>query len=478
MPDISDAVREDIELRLGQFLKGKTGYSQPTYVGAGGSAAIYKVDTLAGTRALKVYDPKFFSSENAQAEARRLELQRSLIGHDCPTLVKVFSVEEAEGTAFIEMEFVAWPQLKKVLASVPDEKISSLIQQLVEAVVFLEKLDIAHRDVKPENIHVTEDFSHLKLIDLGVSRTMSPRDEEGGDATDHGKKRPFIATAQYSSPEYLFRLDPPSPNLWKALNLYQVGAVLHDLVNKKPLFDDEVNLGNRWLVARAVLTKIPNFPDADPARLLAQKALATRCLAKDMETRLRIVSWSDFTFEAATDRLSALKSRLAKGKGLVGSQSAAAIDERLRFEREQFAKRFCESIRTELIAACDRVVHVTMMARGSGRASGYEFLLGIGQRATVSALVCLDWFDDMNSNSARASIAAAMSCGSGACPTPEPQAVAVATIGESEEAVSLDVARRLADILMCVLDLLDSAEDAAALHGTDVGKLIANKDVA
>jgi eukaryotic-like serine/threonine-protein kinase len=476
MPDISEAVREDIEARLGRFLTTKMGYSQPTYVGAGGSAAIYKVDTPSGVRAIKVYDPKFFTNENAKAEGRRLELQRSLIGHDCSTLVKVFSVEEAEHTAFIEMEFVPWPQLKKVLASVPDEKISGLIRQLVEAVVFLEKLDIAHRDVKPENIHVAEDFSLLKLIDLGVSRIMSPRDEEGSDATDHGQKRPFIATAQYSSPEYLFRLDAPSPNLWKALNIYQVGAVLHDLISKKPLFDDEVNLDNRWLVARAVLTKVPNFPDADPTRLVAQKALATRCLAKDMETRLRIVSWSDFTFEAATDGLSVLKSRLAKGKGLAGSQSAAAIDERLRFEREQFAKRFCEAIRTELIGACDRMVHVTMVVSSSGRALGYEFQLEIGQRATVLANVHLDWFDGLGCNSARVSIAAGMSCGSNAIPPPEAQAVAVATINESEEAVSLDVARRLADILVYALDLLESVEDPMALNGADVGRVALNKD--
>ncbi|OOG61953.1 hypothetical protein B0E46_14230 [Rhodanobacter sp. B04] len=476
MPDISDAVREDIEVRLGRFLKAKDKYSHPTFIGSGGSAAIYKVDTDSGPRAIKVYDPKFLTGDHAKAEARRLDLQRSLIGHDCSTLVKVFRVEEAEGTAFIEMEFVPWPQLKRVLADVPDEKVSGLVKQLVEAVVFLEKLDIAHRDVKPENIHVSEDFSQLKLIDLGVSRTMSPRDEEGNDATDHGQKRPFIATAQYSSPEYLFRLDAPSPNLWKALNIYQVGAVLHDLINKKPLFDDEVNLDNRWLVARAVLTKIPNFPDADPTRLVAQKALAIRCLTKDVDTRLRIVSWSDFTFEASTDGLSTLKSRLAKGKGLAGSQGAAAVDERLRFEREQFAKRFCEVVRTELIAACDRKVHVTMVVNASGGASGYEFELEIGPRVTVLASVRLDWFDDMNCNSARVSIAAALSCGSSAAPNPEPQVVAVATISESEETIALDVARCLADILVRVLDLLESTDDVTVLHGTDIGQLVLDTD--
>jgi serine/threonine-protein kinase len=304
---------------------------------------------------------------------------------------------------------------------------------------------------------------------------MSLRDEEADDGTDHGRKRPFIATAQYSSPEYLFRLDAPSPSLWKALNIYQVGAVLHDLINKKPLFDEEVSLTNRWLLARAVLTKTPNYPDVDQTRLIAQKALATRCLTKDMETRLRIVSWNDFTFEAATDGLSKLKGRLAKGRGLAGSQGAAAVDERLRFERAQFAKRFSETVRTELIAACDREIHVSLVAIRTGDHSDYRFELGVSKAIRVLATIYFGWFDDgLSSTSARISISAAMSSEQNQIPSCEPRAVAVAAINNSEEIVALDVARRLANIVLRALDLIESGQDAAILNGTDIGKLELN----
>lgn len=474
MPDISEAVLLDMEARLRAFLKTRPLYKGATFVGSGGSAAIFRVSTPAGDKAIKVYDPKFLEGSGAAAEGRRLELQRSLIGHDCPTLVAVDGVTEAEGTAFIEMEFVSWPQLKKVLSKVPDEKVSSLTQQLVEAVVFLEKLDIAHRDVKPENIHVSDDFSQLKLIDLGVARTLSVPDEEGAEATDHGQRRPFIATAQYSSPEYLFRLDAPSPTLWKALNLYQVGAVLHDLINKKPLFQGEVDVANRFVVAKAVLSKTATFPDTDPTRLAAQKALAARCLVKDMNSRLQIVRWSDFTFETATDPLAALKSRLAKGAGLAGSQAAASTEARLQFEREVFSKRFCESIRTELIAVSNKTVQITMMPNHRGMASGYTFELAIGL-VTVVTEIRFDWFDDMQSDSARVSIGAVVRCGATEMPEPVLLEVAVATISQSEDVVSLDVANRVAEILGRVLDMIDAVADKAALHGTDVGKLCLGK---
>lgn len=465
MPDISDDVRKEIEVRLAEFLTAKPGYGAPAFVGAGGSAAIYRVETPSGPRAIKVYDPKFFGEGNAKAEERRLKLQQSLIGHDCKTLVAVVEVVEAHGTGFIEMEFVAWPSLKKVLASVPDGQVATLIGQLVEATTYLEKLDIVHRDIKPENIHVSEDFTKLKLIDLGVARGLSLPDEEGEEATDHGHKRPFIATAQYSSPEYLFRLDTPSPTLWRALNLYQVGAVLHDLINKKPLFDYEVGLGNKWLVARAVLTKPPSFPDADPLRLASLKALASRCLVKDMNTRLNIVSWSDFTSAGDSTPLATLKSKLTKGKAQAGTQLVAATQAKLKFERDTFAKRFCESVRTELIEACAGEVKVSLTGPTH---HGYNFEFAITNAVTLCCEVEFAWENEHQPKSATIALGGLVKCGQDLTDSPKRVQVAVATIEESEDVATIDVSQRIAQLIGRVVDMLDGIPDHAALHGTDV----------
>lgn len=100
-----------------------------------------------------------------------------------------------------------------------------------------------------------------------------------------------------------------------SLNFYQVGAVLHDLIKKEALFQYEILLGNRWLVARAVLTKQPSFFEADTKRLSAEKALALRCLTKDLDTRMSLVGWDEFKFNKAEDSLTALKTKLSKGLG-------------------------------------------------------------------------------------------------------------------------------------------------------------------
>ena len=468
MPDLSPSLIAELEARLVAYLKSRGSCAAPSFIGSGGSAATYRVETEAGPRAIKVYDPGLFVEANAMAERRRLELQRSLIGHDCSTLVTVYRVDEELDTAFIEMEFVPWSSLKKVLQKVPDERVSVLTQKLVEAVTFLEGLSIVHRDVKPENIHVSDDFSELKLIDLGVSRTLAVPEDDAGDTTDNGQRRPFISTAQYSSPEYLFRLDAPSEDLWKALNLYQVGAVLHDLINKRPLFQEEVDVGNRFVVAKAVLTKVPSFPDTSPERLASQKALAARCLTKDMSTRVQIVSWSDFKFEAATDSLGSLKAHLAKTKGLAGTQSLAAAQGRLRFERNQSAKRVCDAIRGELIDAAGNDVPITLSPIGDGEGS-YSLELAIGQGCSVVARVSFEWFEDLHVRSAAVFVSATLRIGAEPAPAPQPIKLAVATINVSEDVVANDLANRVAELVAFVIDLLDGTPERATLHGMDVG---------
>ncbi len=468
MPDLSKEVLLDIEERLEKYIGSRAGYHSSVYIDCGGSAATYAVASPGGKRAIKVYDPKFLTGNTSKAEKRRLELQRSLIGHTCEQLVTVYAVDEAEDTAFVEMEFVEWPQLKKVIADVPEQSVSKLIQELVTAVIFLEKLGIVHRDIKPENIHVSPDFSKLKLLDLGVARGIDPQEEDSGDGTDQGRARPFISTAQYSSPEYLFRLDEPSQDLWKALNLYQVGAVLHDLINKHPLFQDEVDKQNRWLIARAVLDKTPSFPDADPSRLARQKALASRCLVKDGAIRLQIASWTDFNFEAPADGLSALHAKLTKSKGTAGAQLLAASRHKLEFERSGATKRLCDSIKSELIAACSQQIRVSMFPDEPASTYAFVYEFPISESATLRCRLSLSWNDDLQSETATVLAETTIITNSKSPTKTSKVPLAVVAIGKSEDVTALDVANNVASMLAYTIDLAAAADDKDTLNGTDV----------
>ena len=441
MPALDTTVVSDLTNRLHYRLQTLNIATSPTFVNAGGSAAVFKVETPDGVRAFKVFDPRFLEGIGGPAERNRLALQRKLIGHDCPYLVRVYSIEEAEGTAFVEMEFCPWPQMSKCLSSVPDSEVPSLISQLVTVVRFLEERNIVHRDVKPENIHLSPNSNVLKVLDLGVARLLDT--DESGDAgmTDRENLRPFLATAQYSSPEYLFRLDEPTPRLWKALNFYQVGAVLHDLIMKSALFQEEVEIGNRWLVARAVLTKTPSFADVNPNRLAALKALSARCLVKDLETRLQIVRWSDFDTEGGTDPLARLRGRLQRGE--VGAP-AAALESRIRYDRATFEGRFIEAVKLQLIEACGtRLPLIVRVATpGTGRTFRFEFTHS--DRVRVTSSINIRWQEELFARTATITLGDSPIC--------------AVTVFEAEELSIQSVSRALADVVADSLDLIESNE--------------------
>jgi serine/threonine-protein kinase len=345
MPDLSQEKIDELQVTLKRYLE-KSGVEwEVDFLAAGGSAAVFRGINGEEKRAFKVFDPRFISAEEGSKEQERLGLQRRLIAHECDHLVQTFSIENFDDTAVIEMEYVEWPRLKEVLKRVPDASVEVLIRQLVSAVLYLETHGIVHRDIKPENIHVSECWGKLKLLDLGVVREFDPG--PGSADTDQGAQRPFLATAQYSSPEYLFRLDEPSRELWQGLNIYQVGAVLHDLIMKEPLFRAEIEAENRWLVAKAVLLNSPNFKDGNPGRLAYLKSLAAKCLNKDMQARLALVDWLDFEVQENNVGLNKLRARL-KSRPNKQTDSERALN----FDRDRFQESLIDKVKVLLISVC------------------------------------------------------------------------------------------------------------------------------
>lgn len=328
-------------------------------LGDGGSAVVFKWDRAGTVYALKVYDASFFKSEYAVAERRRLDLQRRLIGNHCDNIVDILSVEEDLGTCFLTMEYFPGIELKKAIGQVPDSSIPLLIGKLVDAVKFLEGFELVHRDIKPENILVSSCFSELKLLDLGVVREISS-DEERTDGTDHGKRRPFIATAQYSSPEYLFRLEGPSKEMWKALTIYQVGGVLHDLVCKHALFEELVASDNKYALAMAVLKETPNFNGISTS-VVEWAELAARCLTKDSALRLQLVSWSDFQMNNVPVQDKLLKMLNARSETANQTITDVTRIAALRQNRSQRIASICEALRQKLLNAYTPQIRVAQI---------------------------------------------------------------------------------------------------------------------
>jgi serine/threonine-protein kinase len=139
------------------------------------------------------------------------------------------------------------------------------------------------------------------LLDLSVLRDI--HDPIGIGTDDTGL--PVVATARYSPPEYLFRLLEPGPSSWHALDVYQLGGLLHDLIMQNSLFHSEFEQSkeNRYRFAWAVATVTPdvNAPDVDQDLIF----IARRALDKDWERRSRLTI-EDFLIDRVRQQSNAL----------------------------------------------------------------------------------------------------------------------------------------------------------------------------
>lgn len=273
-------------------------------LGNGKSAVVFHATRGGQEAALKVFDPDLVERLGETVQLTRIEREKRLIGESHENLVQIFDGGKCNQTGYlyVAMACTDAPDLEKVLQEVPRDRIRPLIAQLAAAAEFLDGLSLVHRDIKPSNIAVSSDFQKLTLLDLGVLRPFG----EAGLTDIDGQQ--FVGTLQYSSPEFLFRKEIDSPDGWRALTFYQIGAVLHDLLTRQKIFEADSTPYAR--LVEAVKYTVPDLkvPGADPDLV----ALAGSCLAKDPATRLHLVTWRSFSAAPPKMVVASLKDRVIK----------------------------------------------------------------------------------------------------------------------------------------------------------------------
>ncbi len=87
-------------------------------------------------------------------------------------IVRVFNyyLYPEEYTGYLIMEYVKGTDIASFLKKNPD-KLNEIFRQTIDAFVHLEKSRILHRDIRPENILVSED-SVVKVIDFGFGKKI------------------------------------------------------------------------------------------------------------------------------------------------------------------------------------------------------------------------------------------------------------------------------------------------------------------
>jgi serine/threonine protein kinase len=336
--------------RLASDWTGKVlnGWRVGDYVNSGKSALVFKASNTKIEGAIKIFDPELVERFGKGDELERIRRELKLVGAPHENLVTIFDGGYSDQFAlcFVVMEYIDAPNLASVLKDVPITQVRPLISQVAQAARYLESLDLVHRDIKPDNIAVFPDFKRAKLLDLGVIRPLNA--ESGPPLTDR-EEQVFIGTHQYGSPEFVLRQERQNPEGFRALTFYQLGAVLHDMLERRRIFADSASP-----IARLVQAVLHDKPRIDPTGKPADLVnLANNCLVKDPLVRLEIVRWDDFTadvnvLDAASAAKEAIRKRRARALyelGSMESDSAAQHKRKRKQLLEEFLSRLAEQLR-------------------------------------------------------------------------------------------------------------------------------------
>ena len=321
--------------RIAAELKGHqvSGWTVCEYINYGKSAVILRATRGSDEAALKIFDPDLVERFGRSTQLSRIKRETDLIGKSHPNLVEIVDGGECSSTGylFVAMTYLPDKNLAQVIRELPRSHIFPIIAQTASAAKFLEDNGIAHRDIKPGNICISDDFSFAKLLDLGVLRPVGL-----SDLTDEGEQRVFVGTLRYSPPELLYREEQDTLEGWRAVTFYQLGAVLHDMVMQYPLFH---KYGKPYArLVDAVREEVPQIlaNDVEP-RLLV---LAKSCLVKNPAERLSLVSWNDFLLMLSSEEKGdILREKIMKKIGIVKGN---IVEDKEEAKRSAARKRLLE----------------------------------------------------------------------------------------------------------------------------------------
>ncbi len=318
-------------------------------IGRGGMATVFLAEQRRPRRdvAIKVLEPELATGMARERFLREVEFSSQLTH---PNIVPIFEAGEADGLLFYVMPYISGQTLRARLAregALPTDEVFRIAEEVADALDYAHNKGVVHRDVKPENILLSN--GHAVVADFGIARALCAAC--GDNLTVAGYP---IGTPGYMSPEQGSgeEVDPRT-------DVYSLGAVVYEMITGQPPFSGRTM---EAIIAARYTRPTPTLRDAGWTLSDAVDSAIQRSLNLDRENR----------FETTVEFLSALKGShvhtfipdtLEPGRGS-GPQTAVVTKEKsvavLPFtnlsadpENEYFSEGITEDIITQLSTITD-----------------------------------------------------------------------------------------------------------------------------
>ena len=256
---------------VGLVLDGR--YRVGSRLARGGMATVYEAhdSRLDRTIALKVMHASLADDEEFVSRFIREAHSAARLSH--PNVVAVYDQGADQGIVFLAMELVRGRTLRDLMreqGNLSPRQSLEVLEPVLAALGAAHAAGIVHRDVKPENVLLSDD-GRIKVADFGLARAVS------GNNSHTTASGILMGTVAYLSPEQVERgiADPRS-------DVYAAGILLYEMLTGLKPYDGETAI---QVAYRHVHDDVPAPSELVPSLPAELDALVARATSRDPDGR-------------------------------------------------------------------------------------------------------------------------------------------------------------------------------------------------
>ncbi len=254
-------------------------------IGAGGMGEVYRARDAKLDRdvAVKVLPSQLTSNADALARFEREAKAVAALSH--PNILSIFDFGTHDGVSYAVTELLEGETVRGKLdgSTVTQKQAVDWALQIAKGLSAAHGKGVVHRDLKPDNVFVTND-GHVKILDFGLAKRVDAAPGEqtsaptgtGGGHTEPGT---VMGTMGYMSPEQVRGLPVDHRT-----DIFSFGAILYELLSGKKAFKRDTASDT----IAAILKEEPQELTQSGRNVSpALDHIVKHCLEKDRENRFQ-----------------------------------------------------------------------------------------------------------------------------------------------------------------------------------------------
>ncbi len=279
-------------------------------LGGGGMSRVFLAEEVELGRqvVIKVLPPDMAAGVNKERFHREIQLAAKL---QHPHVVPLLTAGASDDLLYYVMPFIQGESLRVKLAREGELPVSEALQilgEVVDALAYAHRNGVVHRDIKPDNVLLSE--GHAVVTDFGVAKAVTAS-SGSSSLTSLGVA---LGTPAYMAPEQA----AADPHTDHRADIYAVGALAYEMLCGRPPF----TAPTPQAVMAAHVSEIPDpMTKHRSAVSEALNALVMRCLEKKAADR----------WQSAAELVPQLKAMATPSGGVTptGTQPVAAVSAEL-----------------------------------------------------------------------------------------------------------------------------------------------------